>query len=122
MLLSPMWRLKRFTELLCSSIKVGTSSYHWKRHTICLNLKHENGSVGFSKFWLKATECQDIWSKLVDQIPPASNGAGTATKYQQWQTINKMAETLQINATVAVIFDMITDMTIQLNVFPHIVM
>ena len=44
--------------------------------------KHENGSVGFSKFWLKATECQDIWSKLVDQIPPASNVAGTATKYQ----------------------------------------
>ena len=75
-------------ELTSSGEKVKKTIQSWylpislKEAHHLLKSEHENGSVGFSKFWLKATECQDIWSKLVDQIPPASNVAGTATKYQ----------------------------------------
>ena len=57
--------------------------------------------------------CEDCKDSHYFFVPPP-HVADIATKYQQWQTINKKAETVQINATVVDIFD---DLNSQLTVF-----
>ena len=55
-------------------------------------------------------DCKDS----LDFFVPPSDVTDIATKYQQWQTINKKVEKVQINATVGDIFE---DLKSQLTVF-----
>ena len=56
-----------------------------------------------------------------DFFVPPPNVANLATNYQQWQTINKKAEKVQINATVGDISDL-KIWRFNWLFFPHIVM
>ena len=49
-------------------------------------------------------QCEDCKDSLDFFVPPP-DVADIATKYQQWQTINKNAEKVQISETVGGIFD-----------------
>ena len=49
-------------------------------------------------------QCED-WKDSLDFFVPPPGVADIAAKYQQWQTINKKADKIQINATVGDIFD-----------------
>ena len=52
----------------------------------------------------KCLQCEDCKDSLDFFVPPP-DVADIAIKYQQWQTVNKYAEKVQINATVGDIFD-----------------
>ena len=99
--------------------------YHENVHLILQELsKRTNLAVAFDGFVAQLTynnsikecfycQCEDCKDSLDFYVPP-SDVTDIKAKYQQWQTMNKKAEKVQINATVGDIFN---DLKSQLTVF-----
>ena len=125
--------LSKFCDLRPQNVKlfdqiphnVCVCMYH---ENVCLTLqelsKHTNLAATFDGFVAQLTcnnsikecfyhQCEDCKDSIDFFVPP-SDVADITTKYQQWQSINKKAEKVQINAIVGDIFD---DLKNRLTVF-----
>ena len=116
--------LSKFCDLRPQNVKLfdqiphnaSVCMYHENVHLILHELsKHTNLAATFDKFVAQLTcnnsikkcfyrQCEDCKDSLDFFVPPP-DVADIATKYQQWQTINKNAEKVQISETVGGIID-----------------